>query len=119
MESDKNPVSQELTVEEVAQRVELIKEKVEEATLTKEERKAIKQVENDAIPRKKRYREQLAIMGERNSYSKTDPDTTLMRMKEDAMLNGQLKPGYNVKISTENQSSPTSVLTNVSATRSL
>ena len=26
-----------------------------------------------------------------------------MRMKEDAMLNGQLKPGYNVQISTENQ----------------
>ena len=26
-----------------------------------------------------------------------------MRMKEDAMLNGQLKPGYNVQIATENQ----------------
>ena len=42
-------------------------------------------------------------MGCRNSYSKTDPDATFMRMKEDAMLNGQLKPGYNVQISTENQ----------------
>lgn len=26
-----------------------------------------------------------------------------MRMKEDHMLNGQLKPGYNVQISTEEQ----------------
>ena len=26
-----------------------------------------------------------------------------MRMKEDHMLNGQLKPGYNQQISTENQ----------------
>ena len=42
-------------------------------------------------------------MGNRNSYSKTDPDATFMRMKEDHMLNGQLKPGYNWQISTENQ----------------
>lgn len=41
-------------------------------------------------------------MGERNSYAKTDPDATFMRMKEDHMMNGQLKPGYNVQIGTEN-----------------
>lgn len=41
----------------------------------------------------------LATMGEgRNSYSKTDTDATFMRMKEDHMRNGQLKPGYNVQI---------------------
>ena len=34
---------------------------------------------------------------------KTDPDAIFMRMKEDHMLNGQLKPGYNWQISTENQ----------------
>src|SRR5690606_18891471 len=39
----------------------------------------------------------------RSSYSKTDPDATFMRMKEDHMLNGQLKPGYNVQISSESQ----------------
>lgn len=33
----------------------------------------------------------------RNSYSKTDHDATFMRMKEDHMRNGQLKPGYNVQ----------------------
>lgn len=37
------------------------------------------------------------MCGERNSYSKTDPDATFMRMKEDAMLNGQLKPAYNLQ----------------------
>ncbi|MGO1672320.1 MAG: transposase [Sphingobacterium sp.] len=42
-------------------------------------------------------------MGQRNSYSKTDPDATFMRMKDDHMQNGQLKPGYNVQISTSNQ----------------
>ena len=49
------------------------------------------------------YDNHLAVMGERNSYSKTDPDATFMRMKEDAMNNGQTKPGYNLQIATENQ----------------
>ena len=39
---------------------------------------------------------------ERNSYSKTDIEATFMRMKEDHMLNGQLKPAYNVQIAVEN-----------------
>jgi len=34
-------------------------------------------------------------MGDRNSYSKTDTDATFMRMKDDHMKNGQLKPAYN------------------------
>lgn len=50
-----------------------------------------------------KYEQQEAILGERNSFSKTDKDATFMRMKEDHMRNGQLKPGYNVQISTSNQ----------------
>lgn len=95
-------MSEELTTEEVAKRVERIKEKVDADNLSKEERKALRQIETDAVPRMNRYKEQLETMGSRNSYSKTDPEATFMRMKEDAMLNGQLKPGYNVQISTEN-----------------
>ena len=49
------------------------------------------------------YQQKEAILGSRNSYSKTDPDATFMRMKEDHMQNGQLKPGYNVQISSEKQ----------------
>lgn len=103
IESEENPVSGELTADEVTKRVERIKAKVDTENLSKEERKAIRDMEKDAVPRMKRYKGQLATMGTRNSYSKTDPDATFMRMKEDAMLNGQLKPGYNVQISTENQ----------------
>ncbi len=40
---------------------------------------------------------------DRNSYSKTDSDATFMRMKDDHMMNGQLKPGYNVQFGIENQ----------------
>ena len=49
------------------------------------------------------YKECFEIMGkDRNSYSKTDLEATFMRMKEDYMLNGQLKPTYNVQIAVEN-----------------
>ena len=51
-----------------------------------------------------KYEQQEKIMGhQRNSYSKTDTDATFMRLKEDHMKNGQLKPAYNVQISTNNQ----------------
>lgn len=45
----------------------------------------------------KEYTQKIHICGERNSYSKSDNDATFMRMKEDAMGNGQLKAGYNVQ----------------------
>ncbi len=47
--------------------------------------------------RLKEYNQKIHICGERNSYSKTDHDATFMRMKEDAMGNGQLKPAYNLQ----------------------
>jgi len=50
-----------------------------------------------------KYEAQEKILDGRNSYSKTDTDATFMRMKEDYMKNGQLKPGYNVQISTSKQ----------------
>lgn len=49
------------------------------------------------------YKECFEVMGkDRNSYSKTDLEATFMRMKDDHMLNGQLKPAYNVQIAVEN-----------------
>ncbi len=41
---------------------------------------------------------------DRNSYciTKTDLEAIFMRMKEDHMLNGQLKPAYNAQIAAEN-----------------
>ena len=45
----------------------------------------------------KEYNQKIYKCGSRNSYSKTDQDATFMRMKEDAMMNGQLKPAYNLQ----------------------
>jgi transposase len=45
----------------------------------------------------KEYTQKIHTCRKRNSYSKTDKDATFMRMKEDTMKNGQLKPAYNVQ----------------------
>jgi len=50
-----------------------------------------------------KYERYEKVLGDRNSFSKTDTDATFMRMKEDHMRNGQLKPAYNLQLSTEKQ----------------
>ena len=74
----------------------------EEKKKCRERKRQIKQLE-EHLDKLREYDNHLTAMGERNSYSKTDPDATFMRMKEDAMNNGQTKPGYNLQIATENQ----------------
>ena len=68
----------------------------------REKKKQIKELEKHR-DKLGEYDGRLEQIGERNSMSKTDPDATFMRMKEDAMNNGQTKPGYNLQISAENQ----------------
>lgn len=63
----------------------------------------LRYIKNNFVANLEKYEQQQAILGERNSYSKTDTGATFMRMKEDHMQNGQLKPAYNAQISTENQ----------------
>lgn len=71
----------------------------------KQHRERKKQIKNLEAQRDKlsEYDGRLEQIGDRNSMSKTDSGATFMRMKEDAMNNGQTKPGYNLQISSENQ----------------
>ena len=55
------------------------------------------------MDRLKKYNQYLHIAGTRNSFSKTDHDATFMRMKEDAMKNGQLKPAYNIQFGVDSE----------------
>lgn len=64
---------------------------------------AIQQLAKDYLPRLQKYEAQEKLLSGRNSYAKTDPEATFMRMKEDPMQNGQLKAGYNLQMGTENQ----------------
>lgn len=89
------------------EKVEQTISKIDKALKGKKVAKKVKQKLNYAKknwPDKlNEYQQKEAILGNRNSYSKTDLDATFMRMKEDHMLNGQLKPAYNWQISTSDQ----------------
>ena len=69
---------------------------------SREQKKQVKELEKHQA-KLEQYEQHLDTLGNRNSYSKTDSDATFMRMKEDHMGNGQLKPAYNIQISTEDQ----------------
>lgn len=86
----------------------LLKEKLSELNSrlkepNKNTQRKLSGLQQDYLPRLERYENQLEILENRNSFSKTDSDATFMRMKEDHMKNGQLKAAYNPQISTENQ----------------
>jgi len=103
----------ETVAKEIEEKVEMLTVEIEkeaDTTIRKEKRrersqwkKPLKLIRENYILRLAKYKEQNEIFGDRNSYSKTDRDATFMRMKEDHMKNGQLKPGYNVQMGTENQ----------------
>lgn len=63
----------------------------------------VRKLKKEYLPRLQQYQEQEQLLGERNSYSKTDPGATFMRTKEDHLKNSQLKPCYNVQLGTEDQ----------------
>jgi transposase len=90
-----------VNTEKLSQKIAQLNQRLE--LLNKSQQKQLKKLVKEDLPKLKEYERQLEILGNRNSYSKTDNDATFMRMKEDHMQNGQLKPAYNVQISTENQ----------------
>lgn len=115
-ESDEIGLSTEQLVEardylanEIAEATERIEQSTDKFATSKLKRKRradkkyLRKITEDFLPRRKKYDEHLATFGARNSFSKTDTDATFMRMKDDYMKNGQLKPGYNLQIATEKQ----------------
>lgn len=72
--------------------------------IKKKLQRKVERIKTKELPKLKQYEEQLKMMGtERNSYSKTVPNATFMRMKDDRMKNRELRPAYNVQISTQEQ----------------
>jgi len=83
--------------------IEAINNALKDKEVDKKIKQKLKYAEKNWPSNIAKYNEQEKILDGRNSYSKTDEDATFMRMKEDHMLNGQLKSGYNIQISTEDQ----------------
>jgi transposase len=71
--------------------------------VSKEVRSKLRQAKNHWPDNLRKYLHYESLLGKRNSLSKTDPDATFMPMKEDQMRNRQLKPGYNLQVTTNNQ----------------
>lgn len=104
--SDNQEINQEelpkkINSEELKERLSILNKKLKEPA--KKIAKELQQLQKEHLPKLMKYENDLETLGQRNSYSKTDPDATFMRMKEDHMKNGQLKPAYNPQISTEKQ----------------
>jgi hypothetical protein len=64
----------------------------------------LKELAEDCLPRLEKYEQQTEMLAGRSSYSKTDPDASCMRMKEDRGTEKPWpKPAYNVQVGTEKQ----------------
>ncbi|HLO95000.1 MAG TPA: IS1182 family transposase [Burkholderiaceae bacterium] len=88
-------------IEELNQR---LREKVQTPQQEKQTHQAMKKLEENCLPRLEKYEEQTRILNGRNSYSKTDPSATCMRMKEDRGAKRPWpKPAYNVQLATAGQ----------------
>ncbi len=86
-------------LKEVLEHQPVTKDKVQKKVI-REKKKQVRELE-EYRDKLIEYDNPLDTLGERNSYSKTDPDATFIRMKEDTMRNGQTQPGYNLQIGTE------------------
>jgi len=93
----------EITPEKVDQAISQINEALKDKKISKKVRQKLKYASKNWPSKLKEYQEKEAMLNGRNSYSKTDPDATFMRMKEDHMQNGQLKPAYNLQLSTNDK----------------
>jgi hypothetical protein len=100
---DKTPIThQDITSAQIEGLVEKIDQALTGIDADPKVKNKIKYIKKNWPGKVKQYEEQNKELGERNSMSKTDPEATFMRMKEDHMGNGQLKPAFNTQISTEN-----------------
>jgi transposase len=101
---DTSPTSfEEIDATKVQQTIQQIDEALKEKPVNKKIKQKINYARKNWPGSLEKYEQQENILGKRNSFSKTDPDATFMRMKEDHMLNGQLKPAYNLQIATNDQ----------------
>lgn len=101
-EDDVNPpVFEGISSDKLEKTVIGIDKKLAKRELPAEVKKKLSKAKKDWPVRMKRYEEQEEILNGRNSFSKTDPDATAMRQKDDHLRKAQLKPSYNVQLSTE------------------
>jgi len=97
-------VNSELLQKKIDEINRTLRDRLGKKTAHRSARKALKKLEGDYLVRLKKYEQQAETLKGRSSYSKTDPDASSMRMKEDRGAEKPWpKPAYNVQIGTEGQ----------------
>ena len=97
------PDIENITPEKVNQAIDKINEALKNKPIDKKVKQKLNYAKKNWSKNLEKYQKQEKLLSGRGSYSKTDPDATFMRMKDDHMKNGQLKAGYNLQISTNTQ----------------
>jgi transposase len=94
----------QVTAEKVRKKVDEMNQRLRETPEDRSMKQAVKTLEEKYLPRLEKYEEQEKVLDGRNSYSKTDPDASSFRMKEDRAARKPLaRPAYNVQMGTEGQ----------------
>ena len=103
-ESGPKEVDSELLQKAIDKINQKLRERLRNKKDSRSAQQAVKKLENDCLVRLKKYEEQEKTLHGRNSYARTDPDASCMRMKEDRGAEKPWpKPAYNVQIGTEGQ----------------
>lgn len=98
------PTFDKIDAEKVSQTIDKINKALGDQQISKQVKQKLAYAKKHWPESLNKYEQQEKILGaNRSSYCKTDHDATFMRLKEDHMKNGQLKPAYNIQISTHKQ----------------
>ena len=97
------PTFDKIDGQKVKETIAKIETALKDKTVTKQIKQKLNYAKKNRTATLDKYEVQKQIMGDRNSYSNTDTEASFMRMKEEHMLNGQLKPAYNVQVSSSDQ----------------
>lgn len=82
-EVNREELPKKINSEELKEKLSELNQKLKEPN--KKITKELQKLQERHLPKLEKYEKDLVILGNRNSYSKTDPHATFMRMKEDHM----------------------------------
>lgn len=100
---DRKPSSfKPVSTDQVSKITSEISDALKDKKVSKKMKQKLNYVKKTQAPKVDQYNKHEENLAGRSSYSKTDHEATFMRMKDDHMRNGQLKPAYNVQGSTQN-----------------
>ena len=87
-----------ITSEDIKREAEKIRKRVQERLPSKRAQRVERKLTHSLLPKLEKYEQQERLLGNRNSYSRTDPAATFFRT-----ASGELLPMYNVLMGTQRQ----------------